>query len=234
MYRAKVSSQKSTPQDTAYINFIRKEYRRRLAAHRGELGRDDSGEHEQSHTQKAIDFISHHRVVAVALAVLGIVSFIFYASAIISVAAFIGLLVVASLSTFYKRSLGGTPISGFEMVIFGTVISGVAFGPTAGLFFGILSSLASEIISINFGPLTWIYIVTTASIGFLSGIFSGLNIFFLGMAATAITLLVNQVVYLFIGDEDIKGATLFYIIANVTFNVVLFSTLGSRIVSIIS
>ena len=126
------------------------------------------------------------------------------------------------------------PLGGIELVTFGTVLAAVAFNPVTGLLFGVVSSLASEIISQNIGPLTLVYVLITGLLGFLAGYLSYLNIVFIGVAFTVASLLLNQVIYLFIGDADVKSMTAFYIATNLTFNIILFATLGSRVLLLLT
>ena len=177
--------------------------------------------------------VVNHKVIASIVFVLLLVLIIFYVRQIVSIISLILLLLLASFSTIYKRKLG-MPLGGFELVTFGTVLTAVAFNPFVGLLFGIVSSLASEIISQNIGPLTWIYVLITGFLGLLAGHFSHLNLVFLGVAFTVASLLLNQVIYLFIGDADIKTMTVFYIATNLTSNIILFATVGGRVLALLA
>lgn len=143
------------------------------------------------------------------------------------------LLLLASYSTQYKRKLG-LPIGGVELVTFGTVVIAVLMGPIWGALFGLLSSIGSELISANLGPLTWIYWLSLAGGGFVVGLFQTLDVFILGMGLTFLILLINQVVYLFIGDAEIKNMTIFYIITNAVFNAAIFKTLAPILINLLS
>lgn len=177
--------------------------------------------------------VIHHKVIAAMIFALLVALVLFYARQIASIISVAILLLLASFSTIYKKKMG-MPLGGIELVTFGTVLTAVAFNPIIGLLFGIVSSLASEIISQNIGPLTWIYVLITGFLGLLAGYFSHLNLFFLGVAFTASSLLFNQVIYLFIGDADIKSMTVVYIATNLIFNVILFATLGSRVLALLA
>lgn len=183
--------------------------------------------------QRIHSAVTHHKVLAAIVFVLLVVLLLFYARQIVAIISVILLLLLASFSTVYKRKMG-MPLGGFELVTFGTVLTAVAFNPIVGLLFGIVSSLASEIISQNIGPLTWIYVLITGLLGLLAGYFSHLNLVFLGVAFTAASLLLNQAIYLFIGDADIKSMTVFYIATNLIFNIILFATLGSRVLALLA
>ncbi len=177
--------------------------------------------------------VANHKVIAATIFILLSLLVFFYARQVASAISVIILLLLASFSTIYKKKLG-MPLGGFELVTFGTVLTAVAFNPLIGLLFGIVSSLTSEIISQNIGPLTGIYVLITGFLGLLAGYFSHLNIVFLGVAFTAASLILNQVVYLFIGDADVKTMTVFYIATNLILNIILFATVGGRVLSFLS
>ncbi len=176
--------------------------------------------------------INHKVLAAVVFASLAAIIFL-YARQIALIISVVILLLLASFSTVYKRKMG-MPLGGIELVTFGTVLTAVAFNPIIGLMFGIVSSLASEIISQNIGPLTWAYALSTGFLGLLAGYFSHLNLIFLGVAFTAASLLINQVIYLFIGDADIKSMTAVYIATNLIFNIILFATVGGRVLALLA
>ncbi len=177
--------------------------------------------------------VFRHKVLAAIVFVLLVALILLYARQIASAISVILLLLLASFSTVHKRKMG-MPLGGIELVTFGTVLVAVAFNPVVGILFGMVSSLASSIISQDIGPLTWIYVFSSGLVGLLAGYFSHLNIVFLGIAATVMLLLINQVVYLFIGDADIKTMTVFYIATNLIFNIILFATVGGRVLSLLA
>ena len=215
--------------DLAYRNFVSKEYKRRLQLHHTATAAELKAEsvYKKSKTAKI------NKYVIIIPSFLLVILVIFYASTVVTTAAFVLLFVLASFSTIYKRKLG-IPLGGVELVTFGTVITAVAFGPIIGLLFGLVSSLASEILSQSIGPLTWIYALTMAFVGAFAGIFDSLGLVFLGIAATVLTVLINQVIYLFIGDGEVKSMTAFYIAANIIFNIIVFTTISSRILTLLT
>ncbi len=186
-----------------------------------------------THSSKIYSAIASHRVIAAVLALMLVALLVFYARQVVSVISLLLLLLLASFSTVYKRKMG-MPLGGVELVTFGTVLAAVAFNPIIGLLFGIVSSLASEIISQNIGPLTWIYVLITGFLGLLAGYFSRLDILFLGVAFTVASLVLNQAIYLFIGDADVKTMTVVYIVSNLAFNVILFATIGGRVLALLA
>jgi ABC-type multidrug transport system fused ATPase/permease subunit len=218
-------------EEASYRNFLRQEYLRHLRANRKKVEEAEEESEKGVSAEKLYSAVLHHKVLAVVFAVMLAALMFFYASKLASIIMVILLLVLASFSTVYKRMMG-MPLGGVELITFGTVLVAVAFNPVIGLLFGIVSSLASEIISRNIGPLTWVYVFITGLLGFLAGYLSHLNIVFLGVAFAVASLLLNQVIYLFIGDADVKSMTVVYISTNLIFNIILFTTLGIRVLSL--
>ena len=175
-----------------------------------------------------------NKYLMLAIAAMVLLSFVFFTNQIFKIVIFVVMLVLASYSTVYKRKLG-MPLGGVELVTFGTVLTGVAYGPWAGLIFGIVSSTASEIISAGLGPTTWIYVLTMGGVGVVSGhVYPLVPILLLGMLATAALLAINQLIFFVVGDPEVKTFTMFYIIANLIFNFLMFSTLSGRIMTVLT
>ncbi len=212
--------------DSVYRNFLRKEFRRRMQAHK-------RAEAEAPKSRLSQFILERKSVLLVSAAALAVVALLFFTRQVINVVGFSVLLLLASFSTVYKRKLG-MPLGGIELVTFGTVLVAVAFGPVPGLLFGLISSLASEVLSQNIGPFTWIYVITMGFAGFLAAQFPGSGILLLGMLAALANILVNQVAYIFIGDEEVRGMTVFYIFANIVFNFLVFSTIAGFVLGILA
>ena len=169
-----------------------------------------------------------NKYVMFGLALVSILLFVFFTHEVVKAIIFVLMLVLASYSTIYKRKLG-LPIGGPELITFGTVLTGVAYGPWAGLLFGLISSTASEIISAGIGPTTWVYILTAGGAGIISGyLHPYLPILVIGMAVTIFFLVANQLIFFIVGDPEIKAFTAFYIVANIIFNLLIFGTLAER------
>lgn len=183
-------------------------------------------------TERLTRFLSFDKYMFIMLAAVAAATLIAFTD-IVKVLAVLVLLVLASYSTVYKRKLG-IPLGGVELVTFGTIITAVVYGPWAGLVFGLISAAASETLSANLGPLTWMYILGMGVIGIFAGNLAGMNIIFLGLAATVAMLLLNNVWYLVIGDAEIKGFTLLYLGSNLIFNFLIFTTLATRVLSIMT
>lgn len=172
-----------------------------------------------------------NRYVMFGLTALTLISFIFFTHEVIKTVIFVAMLALASYSTVYKRKMG-MPLGGPELVTFGTVLTGVAYGPWAGLIFGIISSTASEVISAGLGPTTWIYVLTVGGVGLAAGyLHPHLPLLLLGMLATVMLLAINQLIFFVVGDPEVKAFTMFYIVANILFNLLMFGTLSGRVIT---
>ena len=172
--------------------------------------------------------LSANRGILFGLALLALFLFIFFTHTMVKAIIFILMLILASYSTVYKRKLG-MPLGGPELVTFGTVLTGVAYGPWAGLLFGLISSTASEIISAGIGPTTWVYVLTAGAAGIISGyLHPYLPILVIGMLVTLFFLAANQLIFFVVGDPEIKAFTALYIVANIIFNLLMFGTLAGR------
>ena len=234
MLRKRQTPKKEPAGDPAYRNFVRREYQRRRGAINAKSAAAQPPEEPVRPDPGRIYALIRKNALFIAPVVLAAVLVVVLFPKVIAAAiGFATLLVLASYSTVYKKSMG-MPLGGIELVTFGTVVTGAAIHPLAGLAFGLASSAASEIISANIGPMSWLYFVTMAAAGFLSGVFGNLPVLVLGMSATVMAIVVNQIIYLFIGDAEIKNFTVFYIFANVAFNLLLFATLGAKAVALLS
>ena len=217
-------------EDAAYRNFVCKDYMRRLEQHHRETDAELEAERKFIKTQR----LNKRIVLLIAFfASISLISMVFFTRAVVIAFTLTLLFILASFSTVYKRKLG-IPLGGIELVTFGTVLTAVAFGPVVGMLFGLVSSIGSELFSQNIGPLTLLYVITLGGVGLFAGYFSQMNIVLLGIAATIAALLINQVAMLFIGDEEVKSFTAFYIVANTIFNFVVFSTLGQRALNLLT
>jgi len=75
---------------------------------------------------------------------------------------------------------------GFELVTVTAVMGGVVYGPTTGLSLGIILSIFHYLLSQSFGPYIFYSIPIFGAMGFLAGMFLGVNIVFLGIAISLV------------------------------------------------
>jgi len=140
------------------------------------------------------------------------------------------LAVAASYSTIYKRVFR-IP-SAIELVTLGTVITSITYGPVPGLVFGVMTTLASEIISSGVDMFTVLYMVVRGLIGVVAFYLAGWNIVVLGIAMVLMFNLICQPFYMLPGDIETKIKGIYFFIMNITFNFVAFFLLGNILLSI--
>lgn len=137
------------------------------------------------------------------------------------------LAVAASYSTIYKRTIR-VP-SAVELVTFGTVITGAAYGPLAGALFGILTTIASEIISSGVDVNTLFYAVSRGIAGGLAQMLMlnfGLGVVITGMAALVIFHVVSDAIYVMSAGVEAVPKVAYFVIVNTLFNFIMFSFFG--------
>jgi hypothetical protein len=168
------------------------------------------------------------------LAVLAVifVLLLFFAKHVVNMLVILVLVLLGSFSTYYKRKLG-VPLGGFELVTFGTVISGILYGPVVGGLFGLVTLLASSILSADISPMTLLGVFATGLGGVIAGTIHG-TVFFIGMVVTVEILVLGQSIAFVVGDSEIKGTSIFYITTNILTNIALFATLGPIVVRLLS
>lgn len=138
------------------------------------------------------------------------------------------LFVLASVSTMYKRLFRAPPA--LELMTFTTVIVTMKYGLVAGLIFGALSQLVSEILSGAIDAQIVIFIPARALISvwiWASMSLFGVNdLFTLGMIAIVFYNLTVQPISFFIGDVQLKAKTIYYTIGYTTLNIFIFAFLS--------
>ncbi|MFH1181567.1 MAG: hypothetical protein V1702_01280 [Candidatus Woesearchaeota archaeon] len=150
----------------------------------------------------------------------------------VAVVTFLGLL--ASYSTMYKRYLK-IP-SAVELVTFGTVIVSITVGPTAGAFFGAITTLASEIISASVDIFTFLYVFARAVIGFMAWhLYTQLQLSVptVGIISALTFILIAAPFYLLPGDFEAKLKVIYFFIVNLGINIIVFTMLGDLVVNFI-
>ena len=138
-----------------------------------------------------------------------------------------GLVILASISTVYKRYLRMPPA--FELMTFGTVIVSLAYGPVIGAIFGFVTSITSEIVNGSIDIFVVSYAPARAVVGIVTPYFMGMDIFALGMLMTALYNIIGQPMYFFMGDVEAKGKLAFFLVGNFLVNAILFNSFGRLI-----
>lgn len=136
--------------------------------------------------------------------------------------------VAASFSTIYKRTIR-VP-SAVELVTLGTVVTGVAYGPLVGALFGIVTTIASEIISSGVDVNTLFYVVSRGLAGGFAQamvVSLGWGIVTAGMAALVIFHVVSDFIYVVSGGVEAVPKVLYFIVVNTIFNLIMFTFFGN-------
>ncbi|MBI3037272.1 hypothetical protein HYY73_06020 [Candidatus Woesearchaeota archaeon] len=139
---------------------------------------------------------------------------------------------VASYSTIYKRTIR-VP-SAVEMVTFGTVITGAAYGPAVGAVFGVVTTIASEIISSGVDVNTLFYAIARGIAGGLAQLLIvnfGLGVVVTGMIALVIFHIVSDSIYIISGGIEAVPKIIYFIIVNTIFNLLVFAFFGKLLLS---
>ena len=134
----------------------------------------------------------------------------------------------ASYSTVYKRTLR-VP-SAVELVTFGTVITGAAYGPGIGAAFGVFTTIASEIISSGVDVNTLFYAVARGIAGGVAQLLVvhlGWSVLMAGMAALVIWHVVCDAIYIVSGGIEAVPKIVYFVIVNTLFNFLMFTFFGN-------
>jgi hypothetical protein len=165
------------------------------------------------------------RLVIVILAL--IVVIVIFGKIIIPATVIIGLGIIASFSTSYKRFIRIPPA--FELTTFATVIVSLAYGPLVGAIFAAVVTTTAEILTnaldlfiISFIP-SRIIIALTAT--FFFNQFNG-NILLTGAVSSLLYNLLAQPFYLFMADVEMRMKSIFFIFLNIGSNFIIFAILG--------
>ena len=138
----------------------------------------------------------------------------------------------ASYSTIYKRTIRMP--SAVELVTLGTVVTGAAYGPLVGALFGVLTTIASEIISSGVDVNTLFYAISRGIAGGVAQLLIvnlGLSVVMAGMAALVIFHVVSDFIYVVSGGIEAVPKVVYFIVVNTLFNLLVFTFLGGPLLS---
>ncbi len=141
--------------------------------------------------------------------------------------------IAASYSTIYKRTIR-VP-SAVELVTLGTVVTGAAYGPAAGAVFGVVTTVASEIISSGVDVNTLFYAIARGIAGGLAQLMVvtfGWSVVVAGMAALVIWHVVCDAIYVLSGGIEAVPKIIYFVIVNTLFNLLVFSFFGGFLLGI--
>ncbi len=144
-----------------------------------------------------------------------------------------GLALAASYSTIYKRTFRFP--SAVELVTLGTVVTGAAYGPLPGVLFGVITTIASEVISSGVDVNTLFYAVSRGIAGGVAQVLIlnfGVGVLAMGMIALVIFHVVSDAIYLVSGGIEAVPKIVYFIIVNTLFNLLVFAFLGGPLLSL--
>ncbi len=140
------------------------------------------------------------------------------------------IIAAASLSTFYYNYLHG-PVN-FELIKIGTVMSTVAFGIAAGLTVGLASTLLSRVWTGRLDHRTLISMIGIIAVAAGAWLLASQDIRQLGMGLTILYHLITAPLSLSSGDSP--AFVVPYVLTNIAFNALLFSTLAPPAIRLIA
>lgn len=138
---------------------------------------------------------------------------------------------VGIFSTYYKRYVRVPPA--VELVTFGTVITGVAYGPVAGAVFGVVVTILAEVFNSGIDFFIVGYIPARAAVGFASAFFPAAGMIPLGLWMSVLYNVIAQPLYAFQSDAELRLKLFAFIITNISFNFLAFSFFGELVKGVI-
>ncbi len=138
------------------------------------------------------------------------------------------LIAAASLSTFYHNFFR-SPIN-FELIKFSTILTAVSYGAAAGIAVGIISTIASKIISEKLDHTAIASLAGIIIIAVAASIFQGTDIVLLGIILVAVYHLITAPMQLAFGGALLYG--IIYIGSNLFFNIILFTRIAPLLIKL--
>ncbi|MBI4438845.1 hypothetical protein HY640_02855 [Candidatus Woesearchaeota archaeon] len=138
------------------------------------------------------------------------------------------LLIIATVSTFYHNFFK-SPIN-FELIKFSTILTAASYGAVIGLATGIISTLASKILSEKLDHTAMPSLLGIAVIAVLADLFSNWNITALGITMVIAYHAITAPIQLATGGTLLYGAI--YVGSNVLFNILLFTRFAPAIIKL--
>ena len=143
---------------------------------------------------------------------------IFFVSWFIFIGAF-SMVVDRIISTFFFYAQMGY---GFELILLVTVVSGIVYGPLAGVIVGCVSITLGYFLSRRLSMFSVVTVPSYMIIGFLASFFADYNIVIVGVGfAVLYNIMVSLIIIPVLGAKPVK--CMMFGVTNVLFNVFLFS-----------
>ncbi len=136
---------------------------------------------------------------------------------------------IASLSTFYHNFFR-SPVN-FELIKLATIASSAAYGVATGISVGLLSTIASKIISEKLDHTAIFSIIGIIVIAIAASIFASADIVVLGIALVIAYHAITAPFQLALGGNWTYG--LIYVGSNIFFNIILFTRIAPFIMNLL-
>jgi hypothetical protein len=175
---------------------------------------------------KAYDFMLRHKKAAALVIAFFILTLLFTSK----IRIIISILLLAAAGAFgqvYRRSIRVPPA--IEFVTFGTVLVGYSYGPWAGAIFGIVVTLAAEVMSSTIDAFVIGYVPSRAAIGVIASFLTAHGIVDVGIWMTIAYNVLAQPLYLLQPDAELRLKLVFFVTGNIIFNIMLFRLLAEPV-----
>jgi hypothetical protein len=134
---------------------------------------------------------------------------------------FLGILLILNLfSSYISRHLPRYRTS-IELIMFGTVLAGYAYGTKIGSFFGLINSIAYYYGAHRMSYYVLIFAPLYAVAGICASLFNQYGIFYVGMTATIVYTVISSILVIVIFSAKIEKAIGFAVV-NTAFNFIMF------------
>ncbi|MBI2145609.1 hypothetical protein HYU18_04795 [Candidatus Woesearchaeota archaeon] len=171
-----------------------------------------------------LSFLRIHKALAIGAAI-GLVVAVSYRNFLKDILVIAVLALIGIFSTYYKRFARVPP--SIELITFGTVIVGLAYGPIVGAIFGAIVTIVAEVFNSGIDFFIVGYVPARAAVGFASSFFPAANIVLLGTSMSVLYNLVAQPLYAFQSDAELRFKLVAFIVTNISFNFLAFTLLGN-------
>lgn len=131
------------------------------------------------------------------------------------------LFAACSFSTVWKRKYPELPL-GVELVIFGTAVASLTYGPVFGAFFGIAAAIATEVSSGSIGEGIFFSMVALSLVSVAANFFSGIDFVVLGIVLTLINDAICQALSIATGDVEARAKAAIFVTTHLLFNFLVF------------
>ena len=177
-----------------------------------------------------LDFNQHRKAATIVGAIVLILSAVFFYNYMRAGVVLLSLAFMGAISRVWQRFF---PLEfGIEFVMLATVISGFTYGAFAGAAVGLISLVASTLLTQEDPGKMWPAFLAISVIGFLAGTLSFANLALWGVIFTVIYDAIISVIYISSGHSAIK--TLMFDATHIAFNYFVFYHIAPVLVSIIA